>query len=116
MPLTVSDLDTLIAYFTGVMDRTHHAPNVDAIALALLGAVLWKKDDDAPIEVRTYAGSPANVLWVQIAGQRYALAYNHREGCIELRERTTTGGARFSFTNKTPVTEVRRIFEELKPT
>jgi hypothetical protein len=38
MPLTVSDLDTLVTYFTGVMDRTHHAPNVDAIALALLGA------------------------------------------------------------------------------
>lgn len=41
--LTVSDLDTLVTYFTGVMDRTHHAPNVDAVALALLGAVLWRK-------------------------------------------------------------------------
>lgn len=116
MPKTVSDLDTLILYFTGVMNRTHHAPNVNAIALALLGAVLWKKDEDAEIEVRTHAGSTANVLWVQIAGQRYAIAYNHKRECIELRERATTGDVLFSFTNRTPVTEVRRIFEELKPT
>lgn len=115
MPLTVADLDTLLEYFDGVMSRTHHAPNVNAIALALLGAVLWKKDDDAHIEVRTYGGSTANILWVTIAGIRYALAYNHKEGCIELRERTSTGEVRFSFTNRTSVNEVRRLFEELKP-
>jgi hypothetical protein len=113
MPLTVSDLDTLVAYFTGVMDRTHHAPNVDAVALALLGAVLWRKDADSEIEVRTYGGSTANMLWVQINGQRYALAYNHHDGCIELRQRTTGGDVVQRFTNATPVTEVRRIFEEL---
>jgi hypothetical protein len=45
MPLTVSDLDTLVTYFTGVMGCTHHAPNVDAIAL--LGAVLWRKSASA---------------------------------------------------------------------
>src|SRR5689334_11023296 len=115
MPLTVADLDTLLDYFSGVMNRTHHAPNVNAIALALLGAVLWKKDDGAPIEVRTYGGSTANVLWVQIAGIRYAIAYNHKAGCIELRERTTTGDVRYTFTNETSVNEVRQIFEELKP-
>jgi hypothetical protein len=113
-PLQVSDLDTLLDYFSGVMSRTHHAPNVDAIALALLGAVLWKKDEDSPIEVCTYAGSPANVLWVQIAGQRYALAYNHNDGCIELRERTSQGNTRYTFTNDTSVNQV--IFKELKPT
>jgi len=113
MPLTVSDLDTLVTYFTGVMDRTHHAPNVDAVALALLGAVLWRKDTDSEIEVRTYGGSTANMLWVQINGQRYALAYNHHDGCIELRQRTSGGEVVHRFTNATPVTEVRRIFEEL---
>lgn len=116
MPLEVADLNTLLEYFTGVMNRTHHAPNVNAIALALLGAVLWKKDDDADIAVRTYGGSTANVLWVTIAGIKYALAYNHKKGCIELRERTSTGDVRFSFTNKTSVNQVRRVFEELKPT
>jgi len=113
MPQTVSDLDTLLEYFSGVMSRTHHAPKVDAIALAVLGAVLWKKDEDAEIVVRTYSGSPANMLWVQIAGIRYALVYNHKAQCIELRE---SGNVLYSFTNKTPVIEVRRAFEELKPT
>jgi len=91
MPLTVADLDTLEQYLAGVMNRSvHHAETVGAIVLALLGAVLWKKDVDTPIEVRTYDGAPANVLWVQIAGQRYALAYNHREGRIELPSAATS--------------------------
>jgi hypothetical protein len=116
MPLQVADLETLERYFDGVMDRSdHHAQAVGAIALALLGAVLWKKDD-APVEVKTYDGRPANILWVQIAGNRYALAYNHRERCIELRERTQSGGVVHSFTNHTPVTEVWEVFESLKPT
>lgn len=74
MPLAVADLQTLEAYLAGVMDRSeHHAETVGAVALALIGAVLWKKDA-APIEVRTYAGKPANILWVQINGETYVLA------------------------------------------
>jgi len=116
MPLQVADLDTLERYLDGVMNRSeHHAQMVGGIALALLGAVLWKKDD-APLEVKTYDGRPANILWVQIAGQRYALAYNHHEDCIELRERTQSGGALHRFTNTTPVSEVWQVFENLKPT
>ncbi len=115
MPLTVADLETLESYLSGVMNRSgHHADTVGAIALALIGAVLWKKDA-APIEVKTYDGKTANILWVQIAGQRYALAYNHKEGCIELRDRTQSGPAVARFANSTPVTEVQRVFEELKP-
>lgn len=116
MPIQVADLTTLETYLDGVMNRSeHHARTVGAIALALLGAVLWKKDD-AAIEVRTYDGQPANILWVQIAGQRYALAYNHREECIELRDRTQSGDVLHRFTNNTPVTEVWQVFENLKPT
>jgi hypothetical protein len=116
MSLQVADLETLERYLDGVMNRSeHHAATVGAIALALLGAVLWKKDD-APVEVRTYDGRPANILWVQIAGTRYALAYNHHEECIELRERTQSGAVVHRFTNTTPVTEVWQVFENLKPT
>ncbi|SRR6266702_3241907 len=115
MPLTVADLKTLEKYLAGVMNRSeHHADTVGAIALALVGAVLWKKDA-TPIEVKTYAGKAANILWVEMGGKRYALAYNHKEGCIELRDRTLRGPALFTFDNKTPVTEVQKIFEELKP-
>jgi hypothetical protein len=51
MPLTVADLRTLEIYLAGVLNRSeHHAKTVGAIALALIGAVLWKKDP-VPIEV-----------------------------------------------------------------
>ena len=113
MPLTVADLETLESYLTGVLNRSeHHAETVGAIALALIGAVLWRKDA-TPIEVRTYDGKTANILWVQISGMRYALAYNHKKECIELRERTQNGRTIAQFDNDTPVTEVQRVFEQL---
>jgi hypothetical protein len=113
MSLTVADLDTLEAYLAGVMNRSdHHAQTVGAVALALIGAVLWRKDPE-PIEVRTHDGSAANVLWVQISGHRYALAYNHAENCIELRDRTLRGPALARFDNNTPVIEVYTTFERL---
>ena len=115
MAMQVADLATLELYLGGVMNRSeHHAEAVGGIALALVGAVLWKKDD-TPMEVRTYEGRPANILWVHIAGIRYALVYNHREECIELRERTQSGRVLHHFTNGTPVTEVWQAFENLKP-
>jgi hypothetical protein len=58
VPLQVADLNMLETYLDGVMNRSgHHPSSVGGIALALLGAVLWKKDD-ALLELRTYDGSP----------------------------------------------------------
>jgi hypothetical protein len=115
MALSVSDLETLETYLSGVMNRSHHhAETVGAVALALIGAVLWKKDAD-PIKVRTRSGSTANVLWVYIDGDRYALVYNHKKTCIELHKRVQSGRVLHRFTNKTPVTEVWQVFERLKP-
>ncbi len=77
MALQVNDLKTMELYLEGVLGRAdHHAKTVGAIALAIVGAVLWKKDPE-PVRVRTYAGKTANILWVRINGKRYALAYNH---------------------------------------
>ena len=113
MPQTVADLDTLESYLAGVLNRSeHHAQTVGAVALALVGAVLWRKDA-TPIEVRTYDGKTANILWFHVAGQRYALGYNHREQCIELRERTQNCRTLARFDNGTPVSEVQRVFEAL---
>ncbi len=109
MPETVSDLDTLIEYFTGVESYTPSAEcGRDCACTSGRCALEGGRR-------RRDSGSTANPLWLQIAGLRYAIAYNHQKKCIELRERATTGDARFSFTNKTPVIEVGRIFEELKP-
>lgn len=78
MPLAVADLDSLERYLEGVLNRReHHARTVGAIALALVGAVLWR-EDSGPIELRTHGGSTANILWVHFSGMRYALAYNHK--------------------------------------
>lgn len=113
MPLAVGDLETLETYLNGVLNRSeHHAQTVGAIALALIGAVLWRKDDE-PIQVRTYAGGTANILWFYVSGVRYALAYNHRNGRIELRQRTQNGRTLARFNNRTPVTRVQRVFREL---
>jgi Integron cassette protein VCH_CASS1 chain len=113
MALTVADLNTLESYLSGVLNRSnHHAETVGGIALALIGAVLWRKDA-VPIQVRTYDGRAANILWVQISGQRYALAYNHKRECIELRQRTQNGRTVARFDNSTSVAEVQRIFGSL---
>lgn len=113
MPLTVANLNTLETYLAGVLNRSeHHARKVGAIALALVGAVLWRKDATA-IKVRAYKGTPANILWFYVAGQKYALTYNHKKECIELRRRTQSGRTIASFDNSTPVSDVRRIFNAL---
>jgi hypothetical protein len=113
MAITAKDVAALHQYVEGVMDRAdHHAGQVKAIALALLGAIIWRGDPGS-IEIRQYAGSPANVLWVEVNGRRYAFAYNHASGEIEMRDRTQGGPALHSFSNNTPVADVEAAFRAL---
>lgn len=96
------------------MERAdHHANGVKEIALALTGAILWRKEDDDPIKVMTYNGETKNVLWARINGARYAFSYNHTAGEIELRKGSTQGGAVHSFSNSTPLCDIYRIFATL---
>jgi hypothetical protein len=112
MPLTINTLRILNEYITGVMGRAdHHGPNVNEIALAIAGAVIWKSTDD--VEVRTYAGETANVLWMTVNGNRYALCYNHGNGTIELRDRTIQGNVLASFDNATPIADIKTVFNRL---
>ena len=47
MPRTVTDVDVLQEYISGVMNRAdHHAGNVSDVCLAIAGAVIWRKDGD----------------------------------------------------------------------
>lgn len=113
MPLKVNDVDALKSYVSGVMNRAdHHAENVTSIALALAGAIVWRKDAD-PIEVMVQDGDTKNVLWVRINGQRYAFSYKHDSQSIELREGSTHGKVLHSFTNETPLSEVESVFRSL---
>lgn len=113
MPIAISDVDTLKTYIRGVMDRAaHHANNVSAIALALAGAIVWRKDPDE-IKVMERDGDLKNVLWVKINGRRYAFSYNHSAREIEMRENTTHGAVLQGFSNATLLQDVERIFRAL---
>jgi len=114
MPIPVTDVTVLKAYLQGVMERAdHHANEVEEIALALAGAIIWRKDDGKDIEVMQHQGETKNVLWVYIKGSRYAFSYNHGAKTIEMREGTTRGAVLHSFSNKTNLSELHSIFEHL---
>lgn len=114
MALVVTDVEQLRDYLCGVMARAdHHADNVKEISLALVGAILWRKDDNEAIQVMTRAGEAKNVLWVRISGQRYAFVYNHATEEIDMRRGTVQGGSIYSFSNATPIAAVIQIFLSL---
>lgn len=114
MAFTVTEIEELRQYINGVMDRaSHHAGRVNDIALALTGAILWRKDDDEPIRVMTKDGETKNVLWVRINGNRYAFSYNHEAGKIEMRKGSVQGAVLHSFSNTTLLSKVKQIFEDL---
>jgi len=114
MALTVTEVEELRQYLSGVMDRAgHHAENVKEIALALTGAILWRKDDDKPIKVMAHGGETKNVLWVYIGGQRYVFSYNHDTGEIEMREENTHGQTLHRFSNATPLSTIMTVFKAL---
>lgn len=114
MSQAVSDVDTLRRYIGGVLGRAnHHARNVNEIALALVGAIIWRKDAAAELKVMTRDGEMTNVLWVSIGGKRYAFSYNHDAGAIEMKEGTLKGSVLASFSNATSVTDLKAVFERL---
>jgi hypothetical protein len=114
LALTVTEVDELRDYLIGVMERADdHAGDVRNIALALAGAILWRKDDGEPIQVRSHNGQAANVLWARIGGTRYAFSYNHQAAAIDMRRDTLRGPTLHSFTNATPLVQIRTVFEAL---
>jgi hypothetical protein len=47
MPQAIASVDVLQQYIQGVMARAeHHANNVDEVALAVAGAVVWRKEGE----------------------------------------------------------------------
>lgn len=109
--VTVSGVEVLHAFVRSVIIRSkHHAEELTQISLTLAGAILWKKDPDIEIRVRT------NVLWVQMGGRRYAFAYvQGNGGKIEMRADSQQGPALHVFTNATTSAEVIRIFDAVNP-
>jgi hypothetical protein len=115
MTILAQDIATLHTYAQGVMHRAkHHAGNVGAITLALIGGVVWRLKPGT-VYIRGYNGSPANMLWWTsgATGISYVFAYNHHRDEIELRDRTARGAVLHSFTNATPLADVEHIFATL---
>jgi hypothetical protein len=114
MPIQLNDIETLQDYTVGLMARAeHHAKQVRAIILAMLGGIIWRVDPGS-IEIRYHDGDLANALcWNSVSGGKYACAYDHSAGAIEIRDRSGRGSALHSFTNATPVEEVERVFSTL---
>lgn len=114
MALTVTDVEQLRGYIQGVMARAdHHAGNVKEIALALAGAILWRKDDGESIKVMERDGETTNVLWVVINGNRYAFSYSHQLGVIEMKQNSTHGDVIHTFSNGTSLSLLYGIFQAL---
>lgn len=112
MALTITTLTLLNEYINGVMNRAdHHGQNVNEIVLTLAGAVIWRATQD--VEVRTYNDETANILWMTINGNRYAIAYNHQTGNIEIRDRNQNGTVLATFNNSTNAAAVKTIFAGL---
>ncbi|MCV3769101.1 hypothetical protein [Rhizobium sp. TRM95796] len=113
MAITANDVEALQTYAEGVMGRAdHHAGNVKGVALALLGAFIWRGDPDK-IRIRSRQGAPANMLWVNIRGKTYVFAYNHQTEEIEIRDRTQTGAVLRSFDDIDTVADIEALFRAL---
>ena len=109
---TITDVDVLQQYISGVMDRAdHHAGNVNEVCFAIAGALIWRKQGD--IHVYERQGNMANALWVTINGNRYAVSYNHENGRIEIRENSMRGEVLREFDNTDSSADVREFFAAL---
>ena len=113
MAVLADDITTLQEYAQGVMSRSeHHANTVGSIALALMGAVIWRADPGT-IRIRKSAKGLANMMWMDISGRTYVLGYNHADGTIEMKDRVQTGSVLHAFSNSTPIADIETIFRAL---
>jgi hypothetical protein len=111
MPKEIVDVGVLKEYISGVMLRAdHHAKGVGEVCLAIVGAVVWKADR---FEVLEREGKMANALWLHVGRKRYLLSYNHDSGEIEVKDKSTQGVVLTSFSDETPISEVKSFFNNL---
>ena len=91
MAKTIADMDMFQQYINGVMERAaDHAPEVEAVALAVAGAVTWLRQGKIRVWMRS--GKMGNAMWVYIDGTIYFLAYHHTPGrdCCQAGEQGRT--------------------------
>jgi hypothetical protein len=63
MATSIDSISILKNYLTGVLSRAdHHAHNVNEIALAIAGGIIWRTTNR--IRVMSREGEMKNVLWL----------------------------------------------------
>ncbi|HFP9643447.1 TPA: hypothetical protein ACHORA_004588 [Escherichia coli] len=80
----------------------------------MLGGVIWKALPGS-IEIRTYNGSLANMVWWQSERtlKNYAISYNHNSCEIEMRDESVKGAVLFSISNETTPEKILSQLSEL---
>lgn len=112
MATTIHNIEILREYLSGVLNRAdHHAQNVNEIALAIAGGIIWRTTDN--IRVMSREGEMKNVLWLLVGHRTLCFAYNHSAGNVEVREGSVQGNVIISFNNTTPLSDVKLFFENL---
>lgn len=112
MATTIATLKILQTYLNGVMERAdHHANNVNEIALAITGGIIWRSIKD--VKVLSKLGDMKNVLWMQTNNKTLCFVYNHNTQNIDVRENTIQGNTIMTFNNKNSVKDVKDFFKTL---
>jgi hypothetical protein len=112
MAVTIESIKILQDYLSGVLVRAnHHAQNVDNIALAIAGGIIWRTTNK--IKVLSREGEMKNVLWLEVNSRTLCFVYDHSKGNIDVRERTIQGDVIESFNNDTPLIEIKTFFKNL---
>jgi hypothetical protein len=112
MATTIESIEILQEYLKGVLDRAnHHAQNVNSIALAIAGGIIWRSTNR--IKVLSREGDMKNVLWLEVNQIKLCFVYDHLGGNIDIRETSIQGKTIKSFNNNTPLDEVKTFFESI---
>jgi hypothetical protein len=87
MPVLVDTLDELQQHLAPVLTgrADPEVGEVGPAVLALIGAVLWRKDP-GPVEVRA-----PGMAWVSLGGERYLFRYDPHARRVEVRRGSGSG-------------------------
>ncbi|MGO8776051.1 MAG: hypothetical protein ACLQHT_17405 [Terracidiphilus sp.] len=113
MAASLDDVTDLQEYFRIIGRSGHHAGQPNAVILALAGAVVLFKDRDTTV-LAIGEGEPPNVPFLTINGRRYAFAYNHNEGIVEIRRDSLRGDLVGTFTNESRLSDVYELLRGLR--
>jgi hypothetical protein len=109
MSVLVNTLDELQRHLAPVLAGCAglDAGEVDPAVLALVGAILWRKDP-GPVEVRA-----PGMAWVRLGGERYLLRHDPHARRVEVRRSSGSGELLLAVGDGTDPAEVVAFIDTL---